>query len=403
MSAVGEDLPWLRVWAERWVRWPRPSSVDAAEQLLLRDLRVARAQAHVPDLRAVYWPAPTPRSRVRADIPVWDSPADLAADLGLDPATLAWLADLRGLERTARRHQRRYDTRWIPKRDGSLRTIEMPRARLRAVQHRILREVLDHLPISPAATGFRRGRGVRDHAAAHTGQRAVLKLDLESFFPSTTRRQVTRVFEDAGYVRPVARLLAGLCTTVTPIPARPTVVRDAATVRAEQVLRAPHLPQGAATSPALANLCARRLDRRLTGLADALGLRYTRYADDLALSGDVSTRTLVWVAERVTEIAAEEGWRVRPDKTAVRTRSQRQALTGLVVNHTPGVSRTERDALRALLFNCVRHGPSSQNHEGRPDFRAHLVGRVAWVAHVNPGQAVRLRALLDRIVWDEVR
>jgi hypothetical protein len=53
-----------------------------------------------------------------------------------------------------------------------------------------------------------------------------------------------------------------------------------------QRLRGAHLPQGAPTSPALANLAAFRLDIRMAALAKRFGATMTRYADDIAFSGD---------------------------------------------------------------------------------------------------------------------
>ena len=87
--------------------------------------------------------------------------------------------------------------------------------------------------------------------------------------------------------------------------------------RAHLLYRRPHLPQGAPTSPALANLCAFRLDRRLSGLAEAAGARYTRYADDLAFSGDVPFgRMAERFSVQVAAIVAEEGFSVAARKKA---------------------------------------------------------------------------------------
>ncbi len=102
---------------------------------------------------------------------------------------------------------------------------------------------------------------------------------------------------------------------------------------------------------------------------------------------------------RVTEIAAEEGFRVRPDKTRVLPRHHRQRVTGLVVNERPAAPRAEYDALRALLHNCARSGPDAQNRAGHPAFRDHLLGRIAWVSTGSPARAARLRALFDAIRW----
>ena len=77
--------------------------------------------------------------------------------------------------------------------------------------------------------------------------------------------------------------------------------------------------------------------------------------------------------------------------------SARQELTGIVVNRGLGVSRRERDRLKALLHRCVCGDWREENVEGHADFLAHLAGRVAWVEHVQPHHGARLRALLEAI------
>jgi hypothetical protein len=160
------------------------------------------------------------------------------------------------------------------------------------------------------------------------------------------------------------------------------------------------LPQGAPSSPALANLAAYRLDTRLAGLAAALGARYTRYADDLAFSGGTElARAARRVIPRIAAIALEEGFTVGPRKTRLMRPGVRQRVTGVVVNAHPNVARETYDVLKATLYNCVRRGPAAENHAGHPDFRAHLAGRIAHVATLNPARAKRLKALYERIVW----
>src|SRR6202034_1577966 len=83
-----------------------------------------------------------------------------------------------------------------------------------------------------------------------------------------------------------------------------------------RLLSFPHLPQGAPTSPALANLCAYRLDCRLAGLANAVGAAYTRYADDMIFSGDeVLERAARRFHIHVCRIVLEEGFEVNTRKS----------------------------------------------------------------------------------------
>lgn len=418
-DAIADALlagPWTRprmvARIRRVIDQPGPWIDDLVRHVLLayprapRDAprELARFVALAPPLRTALETAreagaPLPRvvrriavetrmARRRWPVPQWNHVTDLANHLGLTLGELQWFADVQRRElRVADERLRHYRYHW---RDGRL--LEAPKWQLREIQRRLLHEALDRVPPHDAACGFRRGRSVCDYAAPHVGQRIVVHLDLEHFFASISAGRIWGIFRMMGYAEPVATVLTGLTTNAVPFQAR-----RAAPPRLRQWLAASHLPQGAPTSPALANLATYRLDNRLAGLARACGAAYTRYADDIALSGPSWLGSAL--PEQVAAIAEGEGFRVNAAKTSAVRRNGRQRLGGIVVNDRLGVSRREYDLLKATLHNCVRFRPASQNRHGHRDFQAHLLGRVSWVASVHPQRGAALRALAGRIDW----
>jgi hypothetical protein len=325
---------------------------------------------------------------------------DLARALSLTAPELDWFADARHLNAATKAPalaHYRYD--WVSKRRGGYRLLEAPKFRLRRIQRWILHSVLAPIPPSPRAHGFVPGRDVRSFVQPHVGRAVVVRLDLEDFFASVRRARIAALFRRVGYPRGVAGALANLCTVSTPhhvLAAHPREGADLAQrFLANQRLRDRHLPQGAPTSPALSNLVAWRLDCRLGALAEAFGASMTRYADDLAFSGDETfARSLPFFLPQAGAIALEEGFCVNHRKTRVMRRGRRQDLCGVVVNEKPNAPRRERDRLRAVLFNVARFGLESQNRDGHPDFRRHLEGKVAWVAALNGAVGAKLKARL---------
>jgi RNA-directed DNA polymerase len=249
-----------------------------------------------------------------------------------------------------------------------------------------------------------KGRSIRTFVTPHVGKVVVLRMDLRDFFPSIQRARIQAIFRTMGYPEAVADRLGGICTSATPRD----VWRNAGAdidVRHVSEMRAlyaePHLPQGAPSSPALANLCAWRVDCRLSGLAKAAGAQYTRYADDLAFSGsDDFDRRVDRFAAHVAAILHEEGFHVHHRKTRVMRRGVRQHLAGLVTNERVNVMRPDFDRLKAILTNCVRLGPASQNREAHANFRMHLEGRVAFVESINRDKGKRLRMIFEQIRWE---
>jgi RNA-directed DNA polymerase len=334
-------------------------------------------------------------------LPQWPSSGDLCNWLQVSQAGLWRLTRPAAWQRRTPLIDQHYRCEIKAKRSGGWRLLEVPQPYLLALQRRVLDGLLNLIPPHEAAHGYVRGLSVLDHARAHTAQAVVLKFDLQDFFSSVQAARVHALFETLGYGYEVARELTALCTTATP-QAVVQRLRENGSLSWQQAqrLRSPHLPQGAPTSPALANLCAFALDLRLEGLAHALGARYTRYADDIVLSGPASLRTArprieAWVARAVRE----SGFSLNLRKSRCLAAGRRQTVCGVVVNQHSNLPRAEFDTLKAILHRCVTQGAAAQNREGHVNWREHLQGRVAWAAQLNPQKAVRLQTLFERIDW----
>jgi hypothetical protein len=333
----------------------------------------------------------------RFGLPMLRTPEDVAQWLGVPVGTLAWLTHrCDEANRPASPRTSHYHYSWVRKVSGGWRLIEAPKRRLRDAQEQILREILDRVPPHSAAHGFVTGRSIISNAEPHAGQRVVVSFDLENFFPTVTFSRVVAVFRSLGYSREAAIWLGRLTTTRTPV-ALEHPQGEAWQVERHRVR---HLPQGAPTSPALANLSAFSLDLRLAGLARTFHAEYTRYADDLTFSGpERFLRALRVFIPLVRKIVRAERLRLNMAKRRVMRDNQQQRVTGAVVNERVNVPRRDFDRLKATLTNCVRRGPSTQNHERRPDFQAHLRGRIAHVEQLNPARGAKLLALFDQIDW----
>lgn len=378
-AVLGGPDRWMRSFARRLVAHGPDReglTIPALTHWLFRDPGVRRALLNRVD--GASWAVPVrPRFHTPTALPTLLTRGDLAAWLGWSPSVLEGHVD----RRHSHRHQagfRDYVVRWRGE-----RLIEAPKDRLKAAQLRILREILDRVPTHPAAHGFVRGRSPVTHARVHAGQAVVLRLDLRQFFANLTAPRVVGWFHALGFPWPVAVDLAGLTTTWTP--------RD---VCARPPWNQPHLPQGAPTSPALANALAYTLDARLDGLCHAWGLQYSRYADDLTVSGPHIT--LGQEAAFGTVVRTEGFWLNRRKRLRM-TASRAQRVTGLVVNAAPAVSRAERDRLRAVLHRVERHGWEAAAIDGVGDVRAWLLGRIAWVTQANAVHGAPLRERFDRL------
>ncbi len=329
-----------------------------------------------------------PEKLAAAGLPVLSTPAELARALGVSIPQLRWLSF--HTEVASRVH---YVSFTVPKKSGGTRTLSAPHRKLARVQEWILENIVGKLPALAPAHGFLPGRSILTNAQPHAGRPVLVNLDLEGFFPSIGFPRVRSIFQRLGYSPAVATILALLCTECP----RKLVEYDGKPYHVATGSRG--LPQGACTSPGLSNQVARRLDKRLAGLAGKLGLTYTRYADDLTFSGGADLNGRVgYLMARVRHIAADEGFAVNEKKSRVLRRNAAQRVTGLVVNDRPGVARKEVRRLRAILHRARTEGLEKQNREDRKDFLAWLRGKIAYVGMARAEVGARLRKELEDLL-----
>ena len=320
-------------------------------------------------------------------LPVISTPQETAEKLDIKLSQLRWLTYHRKCATLC--HYTRFH---IPKKRGGTRKLSSPKPLLRSTQAWIKENILDKITSEEVAHGFIKKRSILSNALPHIGQDIVVNMDLKDFFPTITFKRVKGMFKSLGYSEAVATVLSLLCTE----PPRERVSYKGKIYNVSLGER--QLPQGASTSPPITNIICRNLDRRLKGKAESLGFTYTRYADDLSFSGPKSSfKDLGKLIRDVTSIVSFEGFTVHPDKTRVLHKSQKQEVTGLVVNKKIGIGRKEIRKFRAILHNCEKHGLESQNKENHPNFIAYLKGYCSFISMVDKEKGEKFSEQINRI------
>jgi retron-type reverse transcriptase len=243
----------------------------------------------------------------------------------------------------------------IPKKAGGIRKLSAPSERLKFVQGAINDRILIRKPLHRSCHGFRRKKSIITNAKPHTGKDVLINIDLKDFFPSISGGRVYGIFVSLGFDNQVARFLTRITTYKN------------------------FLPQGAPTSPALANLVCRRLDSRLAGLSKKLKARYTRYADDITFSGKENIITAIPL---IRQIIKDEGFMVAEKKARIIRKGNRQEVTGLTVNQKVSVPRHLRRRIRAIIHRLSLN--KKITWKGQNLSLTSLQGHISYLNSVHP-------------------
>ncbi|SDI56677.1 Reverse transcriptase (RNA-dependent DNA polymerase) [Salipiger marinus] len=200
------------------------------------------------------------------------------------------------------RHYRKFS---IPKGKGK-RSILAPKVGLKVIQKWISYQLQGKARFPDHVFGFVPGRSHIDAAVRHTSARWVYSIDLEDFFPSTPRSLIASSLCSFGYDFKSSELISKLSCY------------DGG------------LAQGAPSSPVLSNIAMFEVDTALAELAEELGIRITRYADDITFSSEgVYPSSL---PERLSTIFYSTPWKISKKKTYFSVAPKRMKVHGLIVN-----------------------------------------------------------------------
>lgn len=245
----------------------------------------------------------------------------------------------------------KYKEFYVPKRSGQPRTISAPSSTLKILQRKLSQVLYSTYEPKVPVHGFVVNRNILTNAKVHQRRKFVLNLDLKDFFCSIHFGRVRGIFMAPPYKLPseVATVLAQICCHLN------------------------QLPQGAPTSPIVSNMICARLDSQLRSLAQESRCSYTRYADDITFSTNLSkfpveiaqvseteiNEKSVVVGEKLLRTISNNGFELNEEKLRLQHRSQHQSVTGLTVNQFPNVSRRYIRGISSMLHAWEKFGLDS--------------------------------------------
>lgn len=263
----------------------------------------------------------------------------------------------------------------LPKRSGGIRDINAPYPSLKECQQWIVQNILQRLPVSPFAMAYVQDRSILNHAQSHIGKdRGLLIIDLKDFFPSISKRRVIGLFRSFGYNNEVAITLGSLCCL------------DGS------------LPQGSPCSPYISNLIATHVDHQINAISKRFGLSYSRYADDICLSGPVIPSCLLRLIDNSLR---SSGFKIKEEKTRFHSPlSKSKVLTGINISSAkPKLPRSRRRDIEHQMHFIQRFGYLShiQNKKIRdPNYILRLRGHLEFWRFIEP-ENTKVLAYIEHI------
>ena len=281
----------------------------------------------------------------------------------------------------------RYKTYTIPKVTGGQRKISQPTAAVKFIQRWLARNVFSHFPVHDAAQAYKHGANIGANARIHVKQNYLLKVDFENFFPSIKDDHVLSLV-DAGREK-----------------FDPALSDEDIEVIVKAVCKDGELTIGAPSSPVISNVLMYDFDRELAEECLRRRVRYSRYADDIALSTD-KPEELAELLKFVRSLLKKPGrplLTINPNKTVFTSRKRLRRLTGIVLTSDREVSigRRAKRKLRSMIFQYSLGQLSAAE-------ASYLRGYLAFVKSIEPDVISRLElkygsAVLPRIMGGKSR
>jgi len=311
---------------------------------------------------------------------------DLACVLGIKAKTMWWMiVDRKDL----------YHVFTIPKSSGGKRIIHAPDIRLKRIQKVLYGRFLKPIPFGPHVAAYVPGRGVLETPPDHVKKKLILHLDIKDFFTSTRQGPVKDMFRDyLGYSPDVASLLASLVTVPHTFEFGMRYI----------------VPQGSPASGAVCNAVVDyKIDQPiLQMLKDEFAegeWTYSRYSDNVFLSTphDIERDAADEMLKRVRRVYKKNGgYRLNEKKTRFQRPGKPQRVLGISTAEHPNIPSEVYRRLRAIIHNCLTHGPEKQYARAKCRDAEHLFtvleGKLRYWQQVSPEKIAPLQEELHQAV-----
>jgi RNA-directed DNA polymerase len=237
------------------------------------------------------------------------------------------------------------------------RTIDNPVEATKFIQARIYQKLLQPLPWPEHIFGGVKGKSLLHNIRLHLAAPVIVTVDIRSFFPSISTHQIYAVWANLLDCSPE---IAGILTRLTTYDFR--------------------LPQGAATSSALANLVLYSLDQPIRQYCKHACIHYSTWIDDLAFSGETARHAI-----NITVEALRRGGFALPHrKMKIMPAHQQQRLTGLLLNRQPGILKSYESATRSGIHKLATGQIPRFKQEA---YARSLQGQITYIRMINPRRA----------------
>ena len=316
----------------------------------------------------------------------------------------------------------RYNYFKLRKRNGTYREIMSPAKDLKYIQKWILENILVKFPLKDSCKGFRKSISIYDNAKVHENSEIILKVDLLKFYDTITEKRVYGAFKAMGYVENLAYSLAKICTARHQASYWNGFDENSKQLLSKFIVnKPPILPQGAPTSPMLANIIATRMDFKFEQLSQKMNFRYSRYADDLTFS--IQKDGILPSLKLITRIINKEDFFVNISKTKYMKKGCKQYVTGLTTTNGVNISKKYRKEIAEHIFYCKKFGVEEHLkrkvedfqknilevnlEERKKDFQKYnnftfhdwLYGHLCFIKSVNPDASKKMLEDFNKINW----
>lgn len=231
--------------------------------------------------------------------------------------------------------ERYYRSFELHKKNGKKRQILAPRKFIKVVQYWINDHILNRLKIHSSCYSYRVGTSIKDNAINHVGRKFVANIDIYNYFGEINKKMIEECLLRNSVPEKIVSTISGLVTYHG------------------------DLPQGAPTSPNISNAILFEFDEEMSDLALRMDCVYTRYSDDITISGNdkCNVITLMNISEK---LLVEKGFSLNQEKKRIASNNNRQVVTGILVNDSIRPTRSYRRKIRSAFDHAFKNMDTSQ-------------------------------------------